>query len=82
MFKILFARPALFQAISEYFKVIEQPNGKEGLGGNSMRNCRLLILKKGRWTTELPVRTSGRTLAEAREIINKKATVVLEEVQG
>jgi hypothetical protein len=80
MFKILFARVALFKAISKHSKSIERPTEK-GLSGRPWKEPLTIVLKR-HCITELPIRTADRTLAEARETINKKVTVVLEEVQG
>jgi hypothetical protein len=46
------------------------------------RNCLRLILEKDVGLSSCQSEHGDVTLAEAREIINKKLTVVLEEVQG
>jgi hypothetical protein len=80
MFKILFARLAFFTAISKYWKSIGRPTEKTDSEETHEDGFWLILENVG--SPSCQSKRLDRTLAEVREIINKKVTAVLEEVQG
>jgi len=81
MFKILFDRYAFFMVSFESSKPIEWPTEKRDSEETHANGLWLILENVGPPSCQFK-RVDRTMLAEVREIINKKVTAVLQEVQG